>query len=71
MMEISHLTKSYGKLEVLSDINMDCKPGHIYGIMGENGAGKSTLFRCIMGLESFKGEVRKEDVSQIGYLPDI
>jgi ABC-2 type transport system ATP-binding protein len=70
-MEISHLTKSYGKLEVLSDINMDCKPGHIYGIMGENGAGKSTLFRCIMGLESFKGEVRKEEVSQIGYLPDI
>jgi ABC-2 type transport system ATP-binding protein len=55
MIKIENLSKFYGKKQVLNSINLEFKKGKIYGIVGENGAGKTTLFRCISGLENYKG----------------
>lgn len=52
MLKISALSKSYGKKQVLSEVNLELADGEICGIVGKNGAGKTTLFRCIAGLES-------------------
>ena len=57
MIQIKNLSKSFGKNQVLKNIDLDFKKGKVYGIVGENGAGKTTLFRCIAGLEKYKGEV--------------
>jgi len=57
MIKIERLSKFYGKKQVLSSIDLEFKKGKIYGIVGENGAGKTTLFRCISGLESYKGNI--------------
>lgn len=57
MIKIKGLTKSFGKNEVLKEINMELSKGKVYGIVGANGAGKTTLFRCIAGLESFNGSI--------------
>ncbi|MDW5289924.1 ATP-binding cassette domain-containing protein [Formosa sp. PL04] len=57
MIIIKNLSKSYGKNQVLNNINLDIKKGNVYGIVGENGAGKTTLFRCLAGLESFEGKI--------------
>jgi D-methionine transport system ATP-binding protein len=53
MIEINNLQKSFGDLEVLSDISLKVNDGEIYGLVGKSGAGKSTLLRCINGLESY------------------
>lgn len=55
MIRIEHLSKSYGKLQVLNDINLVFEEGKTYGIVGENGAGKTTLFKCIAGIEKYEG----------------
>jgi len=57
MIEITGLSKSYGRKQVLQDIHLHLEPGKVYGIAGKNGSGKTTLFRCIAGLEQFEGEI--------------
>ncbi|MCX8472448.1 MAG: ABC transporter ATP-binding protein [Sediminibacterium sp.] len=44
----------------MKNITMEFSKGNVYGLVGENGSGKTTLFRCIAGLESFKGEITSE-----------
>ena len=44
---MEHLSKSYGKKEVLRDITFTFEAGKIYGLLGRNGAGKTTLFNCV------------------------
>ncbi len=44
------LTKTYGHLRALHQVNISCAPGKIYGLLGANGAGKTTLFRILLGL---------------------
>lgn len=44
---IEHLTKHFGKKQVLQDIDFIFEEGKIYGLLGRNGAGKTTLFNCI------------------------
>lgn len=44
---ISHLAKSYGKHQVLIDVDYAFEEGKIYGLLGRNGAGKTTLFNCL------------------------
>lgn len=53
MIEIQNLKKSFGKLNVLKDINLTINDGEIFGIVGKSGVGKSTLLRCINGLETY------------------
>jgi ABC-2 type transport system ATP-binding protein len=57
MIIIRNLSKQFGTKEVLKNININFDKGKVYGIVGENGAGKTTLFRCIAGLEDYKGEI--------------
>ncbi len=54
MIELQHVKKNFGSLEVLKDISISINEGEIYGIIGQSGAGKSTLLRCINGLESYQ-----------------
>lgn len=60
MIIIEKLSKHYGKTKVLSTIDLEFKKGKVYGIVGENGAGKTTLFRCISGLETYKGKITSD-----------
>jgi branched-chain amino acid transport system ATP-binding protein len=48
-LKITKVSKSFGGLQVLNDINIQTRPGEILGLIGPNGAGKSTLFNLIMG----------------------
>ena len=49
------ITKSYGKHQVLHDVELDIERGDIFGLIGRNGAGKTTLFKVILGLSDYKG----------------
>ena len=60
MIKIKKLSKFYGKNQVLNSIDLEFKKGKIYGIVGENGAGKTTLFRCLSGLENYKGTITSD-----------
>lgn len=51
MIEVSHLAKHFGHLEVLKDINLTIKKGEVVSIIGPSGSGKSTLLRCMNLLE--------------------
>lgn len=66
IISIRGLSKSFGDLRVLNDINLDINEGDIYGLIGRSGAGKSTLLRCINGLEPYQAgslKVRGKEVS--------
>ena len=60
MIKIEKLSKFYARKQVLNAINVEFKKGTVYGVVGENGAGKTTLFRCISGLESYKGIISSD-----------
>lgn len=67
---IRHLTKHYGKKEVLKDLNLYFYPGAKIGVIGSNGAGKSTLLRIMAGLDKdFMGEAWPDEGATIGYVP--
>jgi ABC-2 type transport system ATP-binding protein len=81
MIEINHLTKSYGSLLAVNDISFTVQPGEVLGFLGPNGAGKSTTMKMITGfLTPSSGSVRVcgHDVSAepiaakrcMGYLPE-
>jgi ABC-2 type transport system ATP-binding protein len=65
MISIHKLSKSYGKKNILHEIDLQCNPGEIHGIVGENGAGKTTLFKCIASLESFQGKIQHTEIVNI------
>jgi branched-chain amino acid transport system ATP-binding protein len=50
MLETQMLTKSFGKLQAVSEVSFQVEEGEIFGIAGPNGAGKSTLFNLITGI---------------------
>lgn len=80
MIEISHVTKSFGEVKALEDVSISVKKGTIHGIIGENGAGKSTILQCLAGIyDTDSGDVfiegepvyENNDVKcQIGYVAD-
>lgn len=55
MIDISHLSKNFGDLEVLKDISLSVEEGEVVCIIGPSGSGKSTLLRCINQLETPSG----------------
>ena len=57
MIEISHLTKRYGRRTALASLSLTIYPGEVTLLLGANGAGKSTLLRCLLGITDFEGEI--------------
>ena len=55
MIEVNNLKKSFGKLEVLKDINIDVNSQEVVCVIGPSGSGKSTLLRCMNLLEEPTG----------------
>ncbi len=66
ILEMLNISKSFAGVHALKDVSMRCKPGKIYGLVGENGAGKSTLMKILAGAYKadageiiYKGEQRE------------
>ncbi|WP_397536634.1 amino acid ABC transporter ATP-binding protein [Rummeliibacillus pycnus] len=55
IIDIRHLSKSFGTHEVLKDVNFSVKKGEVVCVIGSSGSGKSTLLRCINLLETPSG----------------
>jgi len=53
--EITGVSKSFGKKEVLKNLSFSARGGQFVGILGENGSGKSTLFSIVTGLQKGEG----------------
>jgi linearmycin/streptolysin S transport system ATP-binding protein len=59
MIEVTNLTKSYGKVEAVRGVSFSVHPGEIFGLLGPNGAGKSTTINVLCGLvAASSGEAR-------------
>ncbi len=82
MLQIEHLSKSYGKFRAVNDLSLHVPKGDLFGFVGPNGAGKTTTIRMVCGLMlpnagsitingvnalSHQREIKK----QIGYVPDF
>ena len=52
ILEVRHLSKSFGSHQVLRDIDFTVRPGDVTSIIGASGSGKSTLLRCVNLLEA-------------------
>lgn len=50
VLELEHITKSYGEVAALSDVSLAVRGGEIHAILGDNGAGKTTLLKLLAGL---------------------
>ena len=81
MLNIEHLTKTYGEKKAVDDLNLHIRPGEIYGFIGHNGAGKTTTLKSVAGILQFDaGEiyiggdsVREKPLEckrKIAYIPD-
>jgi ABC-2 type transport system ATP-binding protein len=81
MVEIQNLSKCYGKLKAVNNLNFTIEKGEIIGFLGPNGAGKSTTMNIITGyIPASEGSVKvcgydimedpKEVKKRIGYLPE-
>ena len=58
MLQIRHLTKSYGGKKAVDDLSLHIRPGEICGFIGHNGAGKTTTLRSVVGILQFDaGEI--------------
>ena len=49
VLEAVGLSRSFGPIEVLSDVSIDVRAGQVHAVIGENGAGKSTLMKIVSG----------------------
>jgi ABC-2 type transport system ATP-binding protein len=69
MLKTRNICKSYGSLEVLKNVTIECHKGKIYGLIGANGTGKTTLFRILLGLikqDSGSIEIDSHGIKPIG-----
>ena len=52
MINVNHLTKTYGDLRAVDDLSFEVNAGEIVGLIGPNGAGKTSTLRCIVGIQT-------------------
>ena len=81
MLNIQHLTKTYGEKKAVDDLSLHIKPGEMYAFIGHNGAGKTTTIKSCCGLLDFdSGDIYVDGISikddpieckkRIAYIPD-
>ncbi|MGI6657351.1 MAG: ABC transporter ATP-binding protein [Desulfobulbus sp.] len=81
MMDVEHLTRTYGALKAVDNVSFSVAPGEIVGLLGHNGAGKTTIMKMMSGcLEPTGGAIRVGGLEMsrdrravqalIGYLPE-
>ncbi len=78
IIELTHLTKSFGALKAVDDVSFAVEQGGLFGLLGPNGAGKTTAIRCM--LDIFKpdsgsiailgGPMTEAKKDRIGYMPE-
>ncbi|WP_025026302.1 ABC-F family ATP-binding cassette domain-containing protein [Caldalkalibacillus mannanilyticus] len=69
LLQAHNISKSYGVLPILTNIQLEIRSGERIGLVGVNGAGKSTLLKIITGELSYNsGEIMKSKEVEIGYL---
>jgi D-xylose transport system ATP-binding protein len=52
LLELRNVTKSFGSVQALSDVDFEVRAGEVMALVGDNGAGKSTLIKCIAGIHT-------------------
>ncbi len=58
LLEIRDLTKTFGSVQALTDVDFEVRSGEVMALVGDNGAGKSTLIKCIAGIHGYdSGEI--------------
>ena len=81
MLNIEHLTKTYGGKAAVQDLSLHIRPGEICAFIGHNGAGKTTTLKCCCGIQQFdSGHITVDGISvqddpleckrRLAYLPD-
>jgi D-xylose transport system ATP-binding protein len=57
-LELRGISKSFGSVQALSDVDFEVRDGEVMALVGDNGAGKSTLIKCVAGIHQYDdGEV--------------
>lgn len=77
MLEIQHVSKSFGTKKAVDDFSFTVRPGSPYGLLGRNGAGKTTTIKMILGLVEpdsgqilYNGETFNRSKHSLGYMPE-
>ena len=79
MLDVSHVTKKYGKVVACDDLSFHLDPGSGTVLLGPNGAGKSTIMKSIIGFLRYEGKItvgglpnKSLDARRmLGYIPEI
>ena len=79
MLDVSHVTKRYGKVVACDDLSFHLDPGSVTVLLGPNGAGKSTIMKAVIGFLRYDGEITVggypnktvEARRLLGYIPEL
>ncbi|MCD7883411.1 MAG: ABC transporter ATP-binding protein [Lachnospiraceae bacterium] len=79
MLNVSHVTKKYGKVLACDDLSFHLDPGTVTVLLGPNGAGKSTAIKAMIGFLKYEGEITVKNLSNktpearrlLGYIPEM
>ena len=79
MLDVSHVTKKYGKVVACDDLSFHLDPGSVTVLLGPNGAGKSTIMKSIIGFLRYEGDIHVGEYENktvearrlLGYIPEM